>query len=68
MNETKKIKLMEQKISETKAEITQLENNMQFFSNVDESNPMVRDVLKNIERHKVQLETWKAKLKKVRSL
>ncbi|WP_304133515.1 DUF349 domain-containing protein [Mesonia mobilis] len=59
---------LRKKISETKAEITQLENNMQFFSNVDESNPMVRDVLKNIERHKVQLETWKAKLKKVRSL
>ena len=59
---------LRKKISETKAEITQLENNMQFFSNVDESNPMVREVLKNIERHKVQLETWKAKLKKVRSL
>jgi hypothetical protein len=59
---------LRKKISETKAEITQLENNMQFFSNVDESNPMVSDVLKNIERHKVQLETWKAKLKKVRSL
>ena len=50
---------LRKKISETKAEITQLENNMQFFSNVDESNPMVRDVLKNIERHKVQLEPGK---------
>ena len=59
---------LRKKISDTKAEINQLENNLQFFSNVDETNPMVREVLKNIERHKVQLETWKAKLKKVRSL
>ena len=59
---------LRKKISETKAEITQLENNMQFFSNADESNPLFREVLKNIERHKVQLETWKAKLKKVKSL
>ncbi|MBW2961240.1 DUF349 domain-containing protein [Mesonia aestuariivivens] len=59
---------LRKKISETKAEITQLENNMQFFSNADESNSLFREVLKNIERHKVQLETWKAKLKKVKSL
>ncbi|PZD79467.1 DUF349 domain-containing protein [Mesonia sp. K7] len=56
------------KIDETKAEIRQLENNLQFFSNVDESNPLVKEVLKNIERHKTQLETWKAKLRKLRQL
>ena len=32
------------KIDEIKSEINQLENNLQFFSNVDDSNPLVRDV------------------------
>lgn len=59
---------LRKKIGETKAEITQLENNLQFFSNVDETNPLVRDVLKNIQKHKDQLDTWKAKLKKIKSL
>jgi len=59
---------LRKKISETKAEINQLENNMQFFSNADESNPLFREVLKNKERQQQELETWKAKLKKIRSL
>ena len=56
------------KIGEVQSEITQLENNMQFFSNVDETNPLVKDVLKNIEKHKQELETWKAKLAKIRGM
>ncbi|MDT0651805.1 DUF349 domain-containing protein [Autumnicola edwardsiae] len=56
------------KIEETTAEIRQLENNLQFFSNVDEDNPLVQDVHKNINDHKAQLEVWKKKLKKVKSL
>lgn len=53
------------KIEESNSEIRQLENNLQFFSNASESNPLVKDVIKNIERHKKSLETWKAKLKKL---
>ncbi|WP_040253268.1 DUF349 domain-containing protein [Psychroserpens mesophilus] len=56
------------KISEIKGEINQLENNMQFFSNVDETNPLVRDVIKNIKNHKDNLQTWKDKLRKVKSM
>ena len=56
------------KISEIKSEINQLENNMQFFSNVDETNPLVRDVIKNIKNHKNNLQTWKDKLRKVKSM
>lgn len=59
---------LRKKISETKADINQLENNLQFFSNVDENNPLVRDVHKNIKKHQEQLETWKAKLKKIKAL
>jgi hypothetical protein len=56
------------KIGEVQSEITQLENNLQFFSNVDSDNPLVKDVHKNIDNHKKQLETWKAKLTKVRGM
>ena len=56
------------KIGESKDEIRQLENNLGFFQHVADDNPLVRDVHKNIARHKEQLEVWKAKLKKIRSL
>lgn len=56
------------KIDETKDEIRQLENNLGFFRHVDENNPMVREVHKNIDRHKEQLEVWKAKLSKIKEI
>ncbi len=56
------------KIDEVKSEINQLENNLQFFSNVKSDNPLVKDVHKNIDNHKKQLDTWKAKLTKVRGM
>ncbi len=51
------------KIDESKNEIRQLENNLQFFSNASEDNPLVKDVVKNINRHKDALATWQTKLK-----
>lgn len=56
------------KIEETEAEIRQLENNLQFFSNVEDDNPLVREVLDNIQKQKDQLNIWKKKLEKVNSL
>lgn len=56
------------KIDETKDEIRQLENNLGFFHHVDENNPLVKEVHKNIERHKEQLEVWKAKLSKIKEV
>lgn len=56
------------KISDIKAEINQLENNLLFFSNIDENNPLVKDVHKNIANHKKELDAWKAKLTKIRSM
>ena len=53
------------KIDECKSEIRQLENNLQFFSNASEDSPVVKDVVKNINIHKEELATWKAKLKKL---
>ena len=56
------------KIEESKNEIRQLENNLQFFSNASEDNPIVQDVIKKVEGHKEALESWKAKLKKLNIL
>ena len=56
------------KIDETKDEIRQLENNLGFFRHVPDDNPLVKEVHKNIERHKEQLEVWKAKLSKIKEV
>jgi Domain of Unknown Function (DUF349) len=56
------------KIDEIQAGIFQLENNIQFFSNAKGDNPFVKEVTKNIERHKEELKTWKDKLKQIRSM
>lgn len=53
------------KIEESKTEIRQLENNLQFFSNASEDNPLVKDVIKRVDNHKEALATWKEKLKKL---
>ncbi|NND78705.1 MAG: DUF349 domain-containing protein [Maribacter sp.] len=56
------------KIDESKNEIRQLENNLLFFSNASEDNPLVKDVVKKVDNHKNALETWQAKLKKLNVL
>jgi hypothetical protein len=56
------------KIDEVRGELNQLENNLQFFSNIDEDNPLVKDVLKNIENHKENLTIWEEKLKKLKNM
>ncbi|HSJ12078.1 MAG TPA: DUF349 domain-containing protein [Gillisia sp.] len=56
------------KVEETIAEIRQLENNLQFFANVDDDNPLVQEVHKNIQDHKEHLNVWKEKLQKIKSL
>lgn len=56
------------KIDESKSEIRQLENNLQFFSNDSEDNPLVQEVIKNIDKQKEALQTWKEKLKKLNIL
>ncbi|MFV9551483.1 DUF349 domain-containing protein [Algibacter sp. PT7-4] len=54
------------KITEVKGQINQLENNLQFFTNVEEDNPLVKDVHINIKKHKDDLTIWKEKLKKIK--
>ena len=56
------------KIDESKNEIRQLENNLQFFSNASEDSPLVQQVIKRVDNHKASLATWNAKLKKLNIL
>jgi hypothetical protein len=56
------------KVSEIKSQINQLENNMQFFSNVDMNNPMIIDVNKKIENHKYELKKWTDKITKINKI
>jgi hypothetical protein len=56
------------KIDEINGQINQLENNLQFFTNVDNDNPVLKEVHKNIENHKDELSLWKKKLSKIKEL
>ena len=59
---------LSKKVGEVNDEIRQLENNLLFFKHVSDDNPLVKDVHKKINRHKDDLEVWKAKLIKIRQL
>ncbi|AUP81535.1 DUF349 domain-containing protein [Flavivirga eckloniae] len=54
------------KIDEVKSQINQLENNLQFFTNVNDDNPLVKEVHQNIKTHKEALKLWETKLKKIK--
>ena len=56
------------KIDELNNEINQLENNIGFFNNAKGNNPFIKEVQKNIEKHKEELQTWKDKLKKLNTI
>jgi len=56
------------KVQEIKAEINQLENNLGFFQHVADDNPLVKEVHKNINKHKENLELWMSKLQKVKRM
>jgi len=56
------------KVDETVREIQQLENNIGFISNIKKDNPLVKNVMDQIDGHKENLEVWKTKLKYLRSL
>ena len=59
---------VKRKIDEVKSEIRQLENNLQFFSGNSEDNPLVKEVINNLNKQKEALQTWKEKMKKLNIL
>ena len=56
------------RISETESKINQFENNLQFFSEADQDSPIVKEVHENINKLKEELNMWKTKLRKIKSL
>ena len=56
------------KIDEITREVQRLRNNIEFFSNASTTNPLVREVNKNIERKSQVLEQWKEKLSYMRQI
>ena len=53
------------KIEDIKKNILQLENNLQFFTNIDEKHPLMREALKSIQEEKDNLVIWEEKLKEL---
>lgn len=56
------------KIDESVREIQQLENNLSFFSNAKEDNPLVKNVRTRVEGFKEDLVIWKQKLTYLKKL
>lgn len=55
--------IIRKKIDELKAEIIQLENNLQFFSNQSSENPLYQEVVSSLAKKKENLDEWLDKLK-----
>ena len=53
------------KIEDIKKNILQLENNLQFFTNIDEKHHLMREALKSIQEEKDNLVIWEEKLKEL---
>jgi len=56
------------KIDEIVKEIQQLENNLGFFSNAKDDNPLVLNVKSRVNEFKEELTIWKAKLAYIKNL
>ena len=71
-NDTRKLEsehhFVRKKCDELTREVKQLENNVSFISNASADNPLVQNVLKNIESHKDELKIWTRKLKYMNNL
>jgi hypothetical protein len=56
------------KIDEINKEVQQLENNLSFFSNAKDDNPLVVNVKTNIDSYKESISVWKQKLDYIKRL
>lgn len=55
-------------MDETQKELTQLQNNLAFFSNADDSNPLFKNAINNIEKQVSKLDRLKAKFEDLRHI
>ena len=54
---TDRARKLKNQISDLEIEITNLENNLGFFSNPTRENPLLRDTFSKIDEKKLELET-----------
>lgn len=57
-----------EKVNQLKDQTRQLENNLQFFANAKDDNPLVINVLKEIEQHNEAIQGWNEKSKQLNIL
>ena len=62
------IQFVRNKIDSVTKEKQQLENNMLFFSNADDSNPMFKNIKNTLTQHENDLEEWQGKLQYLRTI
>jgi len=62
------IQYVRRKVDDISKEINQLENNKSFFSNASSDSPILKEVDKNIAKHKEILDIWKEKLNYLRGI
>jgi hypothetical protein len=71
-NDTRKLVSEQQFIrkrqDEINKEIQQLENNLGFFSNATDDNPLVKNVKNQVEKHRKDLAIWNLKMNYLRKL
>lgn len=64
----KEEQFLRNKINDTQSKLNQFENNLQFFSESDKESPLVKEVYDNIDKLRDELDMWKTKLKKIKSI
>lgn len=62
------LNFVQKKVDEVQTDILQLQNNVMFIQNANSDNPLVKEINKNIDRHKEELALWKEKLDMIRKL
>ncbi|WP_139959071.1 DUF349 domain-containing protein [Flavicella sediminum] len=62
------VTFLRKKIDEVSKGIQQLDNNISFIANADETNPLVINVRNSIKEQSKELNLWKSKLTYIRSL
>ena len=64
----KELIVVQKKIDETKNELNQLENNLQFFAQGSEESPLVKKVHADIQKHQKSLEVLKQKKNQIKGI
>ncbi|QAR30816.1 DUF349 domain-containing protein [Ornithobacterium rhinotracheale] len=59
---------LKKKIDEKQKEVSQLQTNLSFFSNADDSNPLFKSAISSIEAHIEELSTLKAKFNDLKKI